>query len=150
MKKYDVANGDICYFHVGYQGTATVTDERERIDTRRPNAVPTFLYNPGDNGKVEALPETDGIGLPVKENQPAYDLFVWLAGEKRAIVVQVTVSSQHSIIEKCLKQLKTAGAQHLELVVVTPVLTDGETMSVYTDIANQYMPEHSITVYVDT
>ncbi|EJD02580.1 uncharacterized protein FOMMEDRAFT_155873, partial [Fomitiporia mediterranea MF3/22] len=121
----------------------TVTDRRvnaEHFDTIR-----TFDYGIRGTDKVEALPETDGIGLLVKENQPTYDLFFWIPREKRAIMVQVTVSSSHNIAGKGLEQLKKAGAEHLDLIVVTPELkgrTKKDTVEVYTEKANKGMLEH--------
>ncbi|EJC97530.1 uncharacterized protein FOMMEDRAFT_162950 [Fomitiporia mediterranea MF3/22] len=139
----DVTNGNTHYLRVGHCGTATVTDRRvnaEHFDTIR-----TFDYGIRGTDKVEALPETDGIGLLVKENQPTYDLFFWIPREKRAIMVQVTVSSSHNIAGKGLEQLKKAGAEHLDLIVVTPELkgrTKKDTVEVYTEKANKGMLEH--------
>ncbi|EJC99189.1 uncharacterized protein FOMMEDRAFT_160761 [Fomitiporia mediterranea MF3/22] len=108
------------YFRVGYHGTATMADEC--VDTPSFDPIRTFSCNSGDDGKLEALSKADGIGIPVKANQPTYDLFVWRAEEKRAIMVQVTVFPRHTVVKKGLKQLKEAGANYLDLIVVTPVL----------------------------
>ncbi|EJD00576.1 uncharacterized protein FOMMEDRAFT_159321 [Fomitiporia mediterranea MF3/22] len=119
----DVGNGDEC------------------VDTPSFYPIDKFSYNSSDDGKSEALPKADGIGIPVKANQPTFDLFVWLADEKRAIMVQVTVSPSHSIVKEGLAQLKKAGAEHLDLIVVTPAL-QGESMDVYTDKDDESMLEH--------